>query len=340
MDALARFMDPWGYLVLAALGIAVAATANGCETGLYRLNRIRLRVRAQRGSGAARILLDLLRDLRGMIIVCLIGYDGGTYLATVVVTTLVAGSGWVESDTGVEVLATAVLTPVFFVFTDVTPKNLFTIEADRLMYPLARPLRWAYRALKLVGVLPALRGVSTLVLRVLRGRGKREGNPFTPRERLRAVIREGVAEGVISGYQDELVGKVLGLREQPVGGVMIEMSRVAAVPVNVGRDRFLRQLRRHNFTRMPVYENHRGNVVGIVRITDVLAAGEADFDLASLMTRDVVRLKPDATVSAAMFRLRKARAPMAIVEDAHGRAAGIVTLKDLVEEIVGELAAW
>ena len=340
MDMVLEWLDPWGLYLAALVGLAVASLANGMETGLYRVNRVRLRVRGGHDDPRARTLLALLDDLRGMIIVCLIGYNGGVYLTTVVVTTLVAASGWVDTAVGVEVLATAILTPVFFVFTDVTPKSIFAVEADRWTYPLARPMRWAYTALRGVGLVPALKGVSDLVLRVARKYGTEGANPFTPRERLRAIIREGVAEGVITGYQDELVEKVLGLREQPVRDVMIPMRDVAAVPANVSRQRFIKELSRHSYTRLPVYEKHRDNVVGIVRINDVLAEGDEPFDLSRLMSRDVVAVPPEMTVSAAMFRMRQARAAMAVVQDAKGRAVGIITIKDLVEEIVGELAAW
>ncbi len=340
MNAVLELLDPWGLYLLALAGMAVAALANGMETGLYRLNRIRLRLRGGQGDRRAAVLLALLKDLHGTIIVCLIACNGGVYLTTIVVTTLVAASGWVETAVGVEVLATAILTPLFFVFTEVAPKSIFALEADRWTYPLAHPMRWAYALLRGVGLVPALKGVSNLVLRIARTCGAEGANPFTPRQRLRAVIREGVAEGVITGYQDELVEKVLGLRERPVRQVMISMRYVAAVPANVSRQRFSRELSRHSYTRLPVYEKHRDNVVGIVRINDVLAEWGQAFDLSRVMSREVVTVPPEMTVSAAMLRMRGARAAMAVVRDTRGRAVGIITIKDLVEEIVGELAAW
>ena len=340
MNAVAEFLNPWGLCGLALVGIAVAALANGMETGLYRLNRIRLRLRVGQDDPRARMLLSLVRDLRGVIIVCLIGYNGGVYLATMMVTTLVAASDWADTPIGVEILATAILTPIFFVFTDVTPKSIFALEADRWAYPMARPMRWAYQVLRGIGLVPALKGVSELVLRVSRRRGGRAADPFTPRQRLRAVIRESAAEGVISGYQDELVERVLGLRERPIQEVMIPLRSVAAVPSNISHQRLSTELRRHSFSRLPVYENHRDHVVGIIRINDLLAGLDESLDLGRIMSRDLVRMPPETTVSAAMFRMRKDRAAMAIVEDARGRALGIITIKDLVEEIVGELAAW
>jgi len=338
MDAILELVDPWGLYLLAGVGVLIAALANGMETGLYRLNRVRLRLEAERENRRARILLGLLRDLPGQIIVCLLVYNGGAYLATIMVTTLVAEAGWVHTPLGVEVIATAILAPGLFVFADVVPKNIFAMEANRWAYPLARPMRWAYRVLRAVGLVPVLKGVSALVLRMAHVRRGQETSPFTPRERLRALIREGLAEGVITGYQDQLAEQVLALRDKTVGGVMIPLRHVAAVPVDVTQARFARELARHSYSRLPVYEKHRDNVVGIVHINDVLA--QEGLDVAAVMRRDVVRLPTETTVSAAMIHMRRARAAMAVVSDHRGRAVGIVTIKDLVEEIVGELAAW
>ncbi|MBL7139984.1 MAG: DUF21 domain-containing protein [Planctomycetes bacterium] len=331
-------VSPWGLYLLAAVGVTMAALANGMETGLYRVNRVRLRLEADRGNRRARTLMDLLADLRGQIIVCLIFYNGGTYLTTIMVTTLVKGADWVESAVGVEIIATAILAPLFFVFTDVTPKNVFALEANRLAYPLAVPMRWAGLVLRTLGVIPVLKKVSDLVIHVARRGREQEANPFTPRQRLRALIREGLAEGVITGYQDELAEKVLALRDRMVGDVMIPMRHVAAVPADVTQNRFTRELARHSYSRLPVYENHRGNVVGIVHVNDVLARD--GFDVAAVMRRDVVRLPTATAVAAAMVRMRRSRAAMAVVTDDKDRAVGIVTIKDLVEEIVGDLAAW
>jgi len=339
MDA---FLDIAGSTWLwagAALGLLIAALANGTETGLYRLNRIRLRLRADAGDRRARTLIDLLADLRGMIIVCLIGTNAGAFLATALGTVLVASAGWVARPEAVEVLATAIVAPILFVFADVVPKSIFTAEADHWMYPLARPMKAAYVLLRRIGVLPALNGLSNLVLRLIRRR-EAAADPFHPRERLRAILREGAAEGVISGYQHELAGKVLGLREQLVHAVMIPIGRAAAVPADIDRQGFLAELRRHSFSRLPVWEGRRENVVGIVRILDVLAAGDRPLDMKALMNRDFTAVPPDMTVAQALLRLRKARAPIAVVRDDKGRAVGLITVKDLVEEVVGELAEW
>jgi CBS domain containing-hemolysin-like protein len=340
MDAALNILTQGGPFLAALVGIAIAALANGMETGLYRLNRVRLRLRADAGSRRAGMLLGLLGDLRGLIITCLIGYNGGVYLATYFLATLVA-SRWQAGAVRAEIVTTAILAPIFFVFTDVTPKSLFTYEADRLMVRLAPVLKGAYTVLRAVLLVGALKGVSTLVLRV--GGAPRAGdpqaNPFQPRQRLRALLREGAAEGVITSYQDELVEKVLSLRDRQVRQVMIPLAKAAAVEQKTRRADLLEELRRHSYTRLPVWEERRERIVGIVHIRDVLAADES-LDLAAVMNRDLVVLAPEMPVSQALFRMQRKRAAMAVVQDPKGRALGILTIKDLVEEIVGELPVW
>ena len=340
MDVLFDILAYGGLWAAALAGLLIAALANGIETGLYRLNRIRLRLRAESGDRQARILQNLLADLRGQIIVCLVGTNLGDFVATAVATSLVASAGWAETATGIELLTTAIVTPILFVFATVVPKSVFVAEADHWMYPLAPPLKGAYLALRASGVVPALSGLSRLILRAARKQETEGADPFHPRERLRAVLREGAAEGVISGYQHELVGKVLGLREQLVLAVMIPIGRAACVPADIDREHFVAELRRHSYSRLPVWEGRKDNVVGIVHILDVLSAPEGPLDLPKVMNRAFVALAPDATVGQAMQRLSKDRAAIAVVRDSKGRALGILTVKDLVEELVGELAEW
>ncbi|HUU31644.1 MAG TPA: DUF21 domain-containing protein, partial [Phycisphaerae bacterium] len=168
MDRMPETFWWWLALGLAVAGLLVAALANGVETGLYRLNRIRLRLRAASGDRRAKTLLALLADLRGLIVVCLVGYNLGTYVVTVMVTMLVAAAGWVEGSPRIEVLTTAILTPIFFVFADVVPKSIMAYAADLWTQRMAGALRWAYRLLYGIGLVPALKGLIALVLWIAR----------------------------------------------------------------------------------------------------------------------------------------------------------------------------
>ncbi len=339
MDAASDILNRYGLYGAAAVGLAVSFLASGIETGVYQVNRIRLRLRADAGDPRARTLRGLLADLPGLIITILIANNVGNYVLTASVTAMVAG--WATGgDLGIQLTATGIVTPILYVFCEVLPKTVFAFSPTGPMCRLARPIRGAYAALTVVGLVPALKGISGLVLRIARGRRGASVNPFHPRQRLRAMLREGAAEGVITGYQDDLVEKVLSLRDRRVRHAMIPLSRVTSVSADIGRDAFVRQLRSHSYSRLPLWEGRRANIVGIVHIRDVLASASERLDLRALMERDPVTVSPEMPVGQALLRMRRRREAMAVVRDTRGRSRGILTIKDLVEEIVGELPVW
>jgi CBS domain containing-hemolysin-like protein len=340
MGTLADILGYWGLYLAALAGMALSFLSNAVETGSYRVNRIRLRLRADAGDRRAATVLRLVRDLRGLIVTILVTNNVAHFIAAAALTTLVAQAAVTRSDLFVELVSTAIAAPLLFVFCELLPKNVFAFNPEDRLCRLAAAVRATYRGLYYVGLVPALKGLTTLILRLAGTKAAERANPFNPRQRLRALMQESAAEGVISGYQGELVEKVLALREQPVRRVMIPLSHVAAVPTNVARDDFLAAVRLHSHARLPVYEGARENIVGIVRTDDVLAAEGGTLDLPAVMARGVLSVPADLPVSQALFRMQKARAAMAVVRDARGRPLGIITIKDLVEEIVGELGAW
>ena len=340
MGPLADILSHSGLYLVALAGMAISFLASAVETGSYRANRIRLRLRADAGDRRATAVLALLRDLRGLIVTILVTNNVANFIVTAALTTVVAQAAVTRSDLFVELVSTAIAAPLLFVFCELLPKNIFAFNPEDRLCRLAAATRAAYRALSYIGLVPALKGLTTLILRLARTTAAGGANPFNPRQRLRALVQESAADGIISGYQSELVEKVLALREQPVRKVMIPLAQAVSVPVHIGRDDFLALARRHAYTRLPVYEGARESIVGIVRTDDVLAAEGGPLDLSAVMVRNVLSVPGDLAVSQAMFRMQRARAAMAIVRDARDRAVGIITVKDLVEEIVGELGAW
>jgi len=130
----------------------------------------------------------------------------------------------------------------------------------------------------------------------------------------------------------------LNLSAVRAADVMIPRDRVAMVPLEIGRDDFLRVARMAHFSRLPVYRGDSRQVVGIVNVYDVLTDRE-DRPVAAHV-RVPVTFVEGTSVAAALLELQGSRETMAMVEDGEGRCVGLLTLKDLVEEIVGDLEAW
>jgi CBS domain containing-hemolysin-like protein len=325
-----------------ALAVMLQGFFEGSETGAYRVNRVRLLLAARGNRRGARSLTLLVNDMPGLICVTLIGSNAAMYVSTSL-TTSILEARWQDSITA-EIAATAIMTPILSVFAQTLPKNLFNAEADRLMYGSARVLYVMRVTLGAIGLVGLLKGAGNLwhaARRRLRQDDVAPANPFPAQARLRSVFHDSAAEGLMTPYQNELVEKIMNLRDVHVSQALVPASRVVTVRADLSLEEFRELVRTNPYSRLPVVEPGGDEVFGIVVVRDVL---ERLRDGVALDLIDFVRLPailtPDMSVTQAMVTLRRDRSPMALVRTEAGQYIGIVTLKDLAEEIVGELEAW
>ncbi|MCD6404621.1 MAG: DUF21 domain-containing protein [Planctomycetes bacterium] len=319
------------WLIAAFVAMCAAAVNSGFEVGIYSFSRIRLRYRLSGADVRAKALAALVGRPERLISGILIAQNITVYFVTAVVTSLLedAGVRWAQG------WSTLVLAVVFFVFVEAVPKNTFRRAGDVLVYPLARPYRYILLVLK-----PAvlfLTGVTRLVLHI-GGGSEADFDPFFTRERLAFYMREGHSEGVLSKYQVDLAQNILRGEHVTVARAMVKMDDVAAVPATISWEDFRQIARSRGFSRYPVYGDKREEITGILNIYDCYVVERGERRLEEVI-RPVVYFRPDAHVTEALKILRDARQPMGIVTD-NGSALGIVTIKDCVEEIVGELYEW
>ena len=312
--------------LLVLLGVVSCGYFASMEIGAYCVNKLRLRMRAEEGDVKARALAGLLEDPQVFVTALLIGTNASVYLATVSLTQLGRIRGWEFPS----LTATLVLAPVLLVFAEAIPKNILRRNAEVLLYRMVRVTRWAMTV-----PLPVARVLSKLI--PLGERGVHSwGERFFSRQRLKYLLMESTEEGVLTPYQNVIAENILSLRDLRVRSVMIPLSRVAAVEEEAGNERVVELVRRYNFSRFPVYRGQKWRVVGVINVLDALGQ---EFSVRGSV-RDAPVLSPWDTVASALHELRVAKQPMGIVSDGTGRAVGLVTMKDLVEEIVGELAEW
>lgn len=323
-------------LVGLLVGLVLSAFFSGAETGVYTLNRLRLRVRAAQQQPRATLLARLMERPEELVITTLLGTNIADYLTSASLTAmLVALVGGGEA----EVLATLIGTPLVLIFGGIIPKDWFQRDADRLMYGVAPALLVCKRGAQLTGLVGALRGLTRGLIRMIDpSRAVREED-LLPRTRMLRQLREGAASGGLSVFQRDLIERVLNVSHVRVSQVMIARERAAIVAEDISREDFLRIARMAHFSRLPMHaRGNSGRVVGIVNVYDVITdeRPRAPWEY----RHEPLRLAADERVPAALLKLQETRQAMAIVEDGRGQCIGILTVKDLVEEIVGELEVW
>ncbi|MCK4340613.1 MAG: DUF21 domain-containing protein [Phycisphaerae bacterium] len=325
-------------LLLLGLLIAVMLSGlfSGSETGIYCLNHVRLRVAAEHGEAAARRLERLMRRPEDLVITTLLGTNVSDYLATVCVTALLLHAA--VSENLAQIYATAIVTPLIFVFGGIVPKDWFRREANRLMMRLSGGVLLSLRLARATGLIWLLRGLTRVLIRMIDPQSTESEADLLPRARTLHLLREGAARGGLTLQQRDLIERVLKLSDIHCGDVMIPRPRAAMVPQDIARDDFLRIARMAHFSRLPVYRHSPRRVVGVVNVYDVLTDPESQA--VAEHARPPLVLPVHTRVSAALRRLQQARQTMAIVQDGAGHCVGILTVKDLVEEIVGDLEAW
>lgn len=325
----------WG--VVAAVTFVATAAAAGMEIGLFSLSRIRLRLRTAHQDPAALQLQEWLRHptyaLEGLLI--LQNIFGFLFSASV---TRIVALTWHLNAAGQVIVSTALLTPVVLVFSDIMPKDLFHRHADRWVYRLVPALRWALRAITVMPLLPVVRAVSGASVWIVNG-GRTVSTPMVgPRTEILNLFQESAATGVVSGTQQDLVQRALRMARITIREVMIPWNRVVGVPATISRDGFRALVRHYNVSRMPVLGKNTTEVLGLVEVLDVLGDPTGYHLLQHV--RPTMTLIAEQSVRSAITLMQKARQTIAVVVDRQGRAIGLVTMKDLIEELIGDLENW
>jgi len=308
-----------------ALCVLMEGLFSGAEIGFYSVNRLRLRSRVEAKSRRAAVLQALLDTPDATMMTTLIGTNIMVYAASALATELFGGYG------SPELLATLVMTPVVFVFGEMIPKDIFRRRADSLMYFLAGPID-ALRSL----LWPVTTVLRWLVLLVTGGKlGERRDSVFS-RAALREWIAEGRREGVLTDYQHALSANVMDLMKKKVSAAMVPMDAVTVLSVDLAGEELRDAVKHAGRSRLPVVSGPEMSIVGVLHTLDYIRAAEKNLPLGDLVRR-AVEVEHTDGITSVLVALQRARGQMAIVLDDAGRPAGIVTVKDLVEEIVGEL---
>lgn len=321
-----------------AFSVLLSGLFAGSETGMYRLSRVRLRLGIEKKRFLYVILGKVMGDSSGLLLSMLVGTNLVYYLATSMLTYLFFVEVGPESA---EALATVVAVPVLFVFSELIPKNMFFYRADFLM-PYSAPVLFVFhKALTWCGAVPVLRFISVVFSRLL-GLESASKSVITSaqRHRIRTILQDTREEGVLSSVQAEIIDRIVGIPSLRIRSVMIPMHSIETVDLNSDRSALLEKLTEHAFTRVAVCEGQAGNIVGFVNIYEVLSSSKQFTDLRGLV-KPIRRLAGDTVLTDAIGVMqREGHKIVLVTRGGRERPIGIVTMKDLAEELLGELAEW
>ena len=310
--------------------LVLSALFSSSETALTTVNRIRIRTLAGQGDKRAMTLLAVLQNPEKMLSVILIGNNVVNLYASSLATTVTL-SLFGSKLVGV---ATGILTLAVLVFGEVAPKTMASRNAEQIALRAAGPVKclmWLFTPLVFV-----VNNLARLVMKLFGADrpGKRE---LMTAEELRTIVQVGHEEAVIENSERKMIDNVFDFGDRSARDIMIPRIDMTCIDVEAGYDELMEVVREEKYTRIPVYKESADTIVGILNIKDLLfRAQDKPFRIAELMRKPLFTYEQKKT-SELMVEMRKNYTNLAIVLDEYGVTAGMVTMEDILEEIVGEI---
>ena len=327
MDAAA-----WGEVTLLAICVVVAGLASATETALTSVGRLRVRHLAEEGSHEAAVLQRLQQDPNRFLSTVLVVNTVALILASFATTLLAVR--FVPASFGFwgQLVVSLALSIFLLIFVEVTPKTLAIRRAERLALVAAGPVE------RLATILRPVLWFITLVSRLITG-GRAARAPYLTEQELMTLLHVSEEQGVIEEGEHDMIQGIIQIGDKLVREVMVPRTHMVALPRDASLEEVVRVSQESGHTRLPVYEGDLDHIVGQLNIKDLLTplrAGTRDFKLDSVIRP--IRYTPESKkVDELLHQMQSEKVHMMVVLDEYGGTAGLVTLEDLLEEIVGEI---
>ncbi len=325
-------MDSGDALQLGVLVILIALSAffSSAETALTTVNKIRLLSLAEQGDKRAERVLKIKENTPKMLSAILIGNNIVNLSASSLSTTLTIrlfGNAAVG-------IATGIITLLILIFGEITPKSMASYHAESMALAYSTVIHVLIKIL--TPVIWVINLLSGLVLKLGRVDATKQTNAMTEHE-LRTIVDVSHENGVIESDERQMIYNVFDFGDSQAKDIMVPRVDMVCIDINSSYDEILEVFREEHFTRLPVYEENPDNVVGIINVKDLLLLDSKD----SFRVKDVMR-EPYFTyeykkTSELMVEMRQDSINLTIVLDEYGATVGMITLEDLLEEIVGEI---
>jgi CBS domain containing-hemolysin-like protein len=317
------------YVWIIGLSLLVTAIFSAAEMSFIAANRVRLRHMAEGGNRTAVRYLDAFRSPERLLSTAMMGVTIAHITASSVATwALLPVAGGAAA-----ILVTLALTPIMLVFGEVIPKAIARERATGLIL-------WLFPVIETLGRLltPLTWGANALVGWALSlvGRQRTSTRQFVSREELKLLLQMEPEEADVTVSEAEMIDKIFDLGETAVREVMVPLVDVAALPETASPADVVRLIQERGFSRIPVFADRVFNIVGVVTAMDILRRGGEAPNLRALL-RPATYVPETKRIDDLLREMQKNRVQLAVVVDEYGGAVGIVTVEDIVEEVVGEI---
>lgn len=316
-------------LIILIILLMLSAFFSSAETALTTVNRIRIRSLADDGSKRAKTVLKITDNSGKMLSAILIGNNIVNVAAASITTSLAYSLGG-----SAVAIANAVITVAILLFGEITPKTTATIHAEKLALIYA-PIISIFMKI-MTPVIFIINGLSNAVLLLLRIDPNAKNQTMTENE-LRTIVDVSHEDGVIESDEKEMIYNVFDLGDAKAKDVMVPRVHVTFAGVNTTYEELIEIFREDKFTRLPIFEDSTDNVIGTINMKDLLLFDNTkEFHIRDIL-REAYFTYEYKNISELLVEMREASFNIAIVLDEYGDTAGLITLEDILEEIVGEI---
>jgi CBS domain containing-hemolysin-like protein len=318
-----------GLVWLAVACLVATMFFSAAEMAFIAANRLRLRHLAEEGNRVAARYLEAFRNPARVLSTAMMGVT----IAHIVASSAMTFALIPRFGAAAALVATAILTPVMLVFGEIIPKAVAREWATRLILALYRPLVWASALLApFVAFSQAAVG---LLLRAVGGR-QPDIRQFVSREELKNLLQMEPGEASVTTQEAEMIDNIFDLGETTVREVMVPFVDVAMVPETASPMEAVALIQQRGFSRLPVFGERETSITGVITAMDLLRGGATVSTVGALM-RQPLYVPEAKRIDDLLREMQKGRVHLAVVVDEYGGATGIVTLEDVVEQIVGEI---
>ena len=321
----------WKIVVL-IICLTLSAIFSASETALMSLSKIRVRQMVENKEKGAERINKLLSDPNKLISVILIGNNAVNIGASSLMTSLAIDA---FGNRGVGI-ATGIMTLLILIFGEITPKSIAAQHSEQIAGKISGFVQFTMVILRPISFLLSI--ITNFMIKILGG-DLDKNQPFISQEELKTIVSVSHKEGVLDGEEKDMIYNVFDFGDSQVNDVMIPRTEMVAIDVNLPYEGVIRVFNEEQYSRIPVYEDSRDNIIGILYVKDLLFSQsykENEFNLRNYIRQPHFTYEFKSTKE--LFKeMRAERIHMVVVLDEYGGTEGIVTIEDLIEEIVGDI---